>query len=68
MSLCVGVCRHVSAGCFFVSIYVDMCHQSFCVSAVGHPKNIQKVKVQKSLKKGCNVVFFILSLLYYFID
>ena len=54
MSLRVGVCCHVSAGCFFVSIYVDMCHQSFCVSAVRHLKNIQKVKVQKSLKKGCN--------------
>ena len=54
MLLCVGVCRHVLAGCFFVSIYVDMCRQSFCVSAVGHPKNIQKVKVRKSLKKGCN--------------
>ena len=56
MSLCVSVCRHASAGCFFVSIYVDMCHQSLCVSAVGHPKNIQKVKVRKSLKKGCNGV------------
>ena len=55
VSLCVSVCRHVSSGCFFVSIYVDMCRQSFCVSAVGHPKNIQKVKVRKSLKKGCNV-------------
>ena len=60
MSLCVGVCHHASAGCFFVSIYVDMCRQSLCVSAVGHPKNIQKVKVRKSLKKGCNglVSFF----------
>ena len=56
MSLCVSVCRHASAGCFFVSIYVDMCRQSLCVSAVGHPKNIQKVKVRKSLKKGCNAV------------
>ena len=66
MSLCVGVCRHVLAGCFFVSIYVDMCRQSFCVSAVGHPKNIQKVKVRKSLKKGCNAgiyVCFFLSIL-----
>ena len=52
--LCVGVCRHVSAGCFFVLIYVDMCRQSCSVSAVGHLKNIQKVKVRKSLKKGCN--------------
>ena len=62
MSLCVGVCRHVSAGCFFVSIYVDMCRQSFCVSAVGHPKNIQKVKVRKSLKKGCNATSEILKI------
>ena len=29
MSLCVGVCRHVSAGCFFVSIYVDIVHLGF---------------------------------------
>ena len=49
MSLCVGVCRHVLAGCFFVSTYVDMCRQSFCVSAVGRASGDRpstKIKVR----------------------
>ena len=66
VSLCVSVCCHVSSGCFFVSIYVDMCRQSFCVSAVRHPKNIQmdlpkKYSAQHTQEKGNTIIEKILG-------